>query len=152
MTDAGPDFETVANAQLMNAEDLRLLASIALMALARGHPGKARAMIDVLHLVRPGSEIAAVTESFFLLGQRDIEPALRALDTTEQTMSIRTTRAIVLMAAGRVLEAFDLLSEFAGAPAGSDAAPAAELYGVLAEALSRNPGAVLSSNGAAIRS
>lgn len=144
MIDAVQPTETT---QLLDADDLRLLASIALMALAWGHPGKSRAMIDVLHLARPNSVVAAATEALFLLGQRDIDAALRALDTTEQTVSIRTTRSVVLLAGGRVLEAFDQLSQFAGAPADSEAAAAAELYAALAEALSGNPSSLFNHGG-----
>lgn len=102
------------------SDDVRLLADIGFLALARGSKRTARQLFNSLLILRPGSEASLVAEASFQLAIGEAQNAVEILRKAEPSDRITALLAVSLMSARQGEEAMKLLEKTVAGNAGSE--------------------------------
>lgn len=97
----------------LGTEDIRLLADVGFIALSRGFLAEARALLDALRLLRPGSDACLVGEGVFWLAMGEPAIAVEKLRCGPPSDAVRSFLGIALFQSGAVEEATDVLDDVA---------------------------------------
>lgn len=138
MTTVGKQEGRCAELEL-DIGDIRVLVDIAFMTITHGSMNHSRAILDGLHILRPGSEAAAVGEGMcrLAMGQPDI--AAEKLSDGPPTDAVRSFLGIALVQAGKGAEGFEVLKDVLQTSGGTP-------FGEVAAAVLRERAAIHAGN------
>jgi hypothetical protein len=102
--------EQYADAFGFESDDLRMLADICYMAIYRGFLGQARAILDLLLILRPNSDATLVAEGLYWLAAGVPDTAIKKMRAAKPTDAIRALLGIALIRSGANGDGVEILS------------------------------------------
>lgn len=97
--------------KILNSDDLRLLADIGFIAGSRGLSEYARAIFEVVRVLRPGQEAGFLGSAVVHVLSGNPGAAVKELECAPATIATKTFMGIALLQEGRLSDGSELLCE-----------------------------------------